>query len=145
MSLRSWITTCGWLAIVFGGLGFAASVGHGLLPPLPLELVAPLHLLLAALGLGAATIASRYGVEIDRERFSYAEDPHATRDERLLAHREAEREHRRSMTAMVAAPLALGYWIAYEFPPGEPWARALPVSALVGVGFGLLLLRLRRR
>jgi len=145
MALRRIVTACGWVAPLFALLGFLASIGHGVLPPLAAALVGPLALLLTAGGAAAAWIGNRRGLEIDRERFAFVEDPLATRDERKLAHQEAERQHRLSMTALVAAPLALGYWLAYELPRELRWAPALPAAVLVGFGLALVGLRLRGR
>ena len=83
-------------------------------------------------------------VEIDRERFLYASDPHATADEVKEAHREAERRHKMTWTALAAAPILAAYWLAYELPTGIPAARALPVAPLVGFAAGLVLSRRRR-
>ncbi len=122
-------------------LGFAASVSDGLVPPLPGAAVVWLHVVLFVLGVGAAWVGAVRGREVDAERFAYAADPHATREEVAEAHREAERSHRVSHTALVLAPLLLGYWLAYELPSELPWARALPVSPGLGFGVGFLLAR----
>jgi hypothetical protein len=145
MALRRIVSFCGWIAPLFALLGFAASIGHGILPTLPSALVLPLALLLAAGGAATAWIGHRRGVEIDQERFAFVEDPHATRDERKLAHQEAERQHRLSMTALAAAPLALGYWLAYQLPRALRWAPALPAAALIGFAAVLVTLHLRGR
>jgi hypothetical protein len=144
MNLARIVTISGWAAAAFGALGFAASLGRGPLPELPAGAVVPLHAVLLALGCAAAVAAARRGEEIDRERFDYAADPHATRDEIKEAHREAERRHKVTFTALVAAPLLLGYWLAYELPAGLALGRALPAAPLVGFGLGVLLARLRR-
>jgi hypothetical protein len=144
MKLEKIVTVSGWAAAAFGALGFAASLGHGPLPDLPAAAVVPLHLGLLALGAGAALAAERRGEEIDRERFQFAGDPQATRDEIREAHHEAERRHKVAYTALAAAPLLLGYWLAYEMPAGVPLGRALPVAPLVGFGLGLLIARRRR-
>ncbi len=136
---------CGWAAVVFALLGLSASLGHGWLSPLPGSLVVPLHLILVAAGIAAAWLGSRRATAIDRERFTFVADPQVTRHEIKLAHQEAEHKHRWSMTAVLAAPLALGYWLAYEFPDDAALARALPAAALVGVALGILALRLRAR
>jgi hypothetical protein len=138
------VAVAGPIAILCVVLGFLASLGRGPLPPLGAGWVAPLHLTLLALGAAAAWAALRRGAEIDRRRFEYTSDPHATKDERALAHREAERDIRLAHVALAGAPLALGYWLAYEFVPGiTPWARALAGSALVGYGVALFLLSRR--
>ena len=144
MSPARLVSLAGPLAILFLVLGFLASLGHGPLPPLPAALVLPLHAALAGLGALAGIVAGRRQVEIDARRFEYAQDPHATKGERELAHKEAERAIRSAHTALIGAPLALGYWLAYEFAAGAPpWARALSASALVGYALALLLGRRR--
>jgi hypothetical protein len=144
MSLARVVTACGWAAGVFAVLGFAASLGRGPLPELPGALTAPLAAILLLAGGGAALLAGRRGIEIDRERFLYASDPHATSDEVKEAHREAERRHKMTWTALAAAPILAGYWLAYELPAGNPAARALPVAPLAGFALGLILARRRR-
>jgi len=144
MSLARVVTAAGWAAGVFAVLGFAASLGRGPLPELPGALTAPLAAILLLAGGGAALLAGRRGVEIDRERFLYASDPHATGDEVKEAHREAERRHKMTWTALAAAPILAAYWLAYELPAGIPAARALPVAPLVGFAAGLVFSRRRR-
>lgn len=144
MSLARVVTASGWAAGVFAVLGFAASLGRGPLPELPGALTAPLAVLLFVAGGGAALVAGRRGAEIDRERFQYAADPLATRDEVQEAHREAELRHKLAWTALAAAPILAGYWLAYELPAGIPAARALPVAPLAGFALGLVLARRRR-
>ena len=140
MSLSRLVGIAGPVAILFVVVGFFASIGHGPLEPLPATLAAPLHGVLAALGAAAGVAARRRQVEIDTQRFGYLQDPHATKGERELAHKSAERELRLAHVALLGVPLALGYWLAYELPPGAPpFARALPASALVGYGLSLLL------
>jgi hypothetical protein len=135
------VALAGPLALLFAALGFAASVGARLLPPLSGELAGPLHGLLFALGLAAAWAATRRTEEIERRRAEYAGDPHATRLERESAHRDAERDRNAAHRALAAAPLALGFWLAYELEPGvAQWARALPATALAGYGLGAFLL-----
>lgn len=144
MPLSRVVAAAGPAALLFALLGFFASVGHGPLPPLPPALTLPLHLAIAALGIVAGRVAGRRQVEIDAQRFEYAQDPHATKGERELAHKEAERQIRHAHVALIAVPLGLGYWLAYEFAAGAShWARALPASAFVGYGVALLLGRRR--
>lgn len=144
MNAARLVTAAGWGAILCGILGFAASLGHGPLPPVPAGWTWPLHLVILLLGGGAAWVAARRQVELDRERFAFADDPHATKGERELAHKEAERAIRLAHTALLALPLALGYWLAYEFAPDATrWARALPATALIGFAVGSLAARRR--
>lgn len=138
------VGVCGWAAAVFGVLGFAASLGRGLLPDLPAAATVPLHLVMLALGVAAALLATWRATAIDRERFLYASDPQATREEVKLAHREAERKHKVTTLTLVLAPVLLAYWLAYELPAEVRLARALPASPLVGFGLGLLLGRRQR-
>ncbi len=144
MSCARLVTLSGWGAVLCGVLGFAASLGHGPLPTVPASWSWPLHLVILLLGGGAAWIAARRQVELDRERFAFADDPQATKGERELAHKEAERAIRLAHTALLALPLALAYWLAYEFAPdATPWARALPATALIGFAAGSLVSRRR--
>jgi hypothetical protein len=145
VSLSRLVSVAGPLAILFLILGFFASLGHGPLPPLPAGLVVPLHVALGILGALAGVAAGRRQIEIDAQRFEYAQDPHATKGERESAHKEAELQIRSTHMALIGAPLALGYWLANEFAPGAPpWARALSASAILGYGAAVLLGRRRR-
>jgi len=133
------VTVAGTAAILFVVLGFVASLGHGPLPPLPVASVSPLHVVLAVAGFAAGRLAARRQAEIEARRAEYLQDPHATKGERETAHKDAERDLRFAHMALVGAPLALGYWLAYELAPGAPpWGRALPAAALIGYGLSLL-------
>jgi len=141
MSCARAVALAGPVALLFAALGFAASVGARLLPPISGELAGALHALLFLLGLAAAWAASRRTEEIERRRAEYAGEPHATRLERETAHRDAERNRNAAHRALAAAPLALGFWLAYQLEPGVAlWARALPATALAGYGLGAFLL-----
>lgn len=146
MSLARAVALAGPLALLFAAFGLAASVGARLLPPISGGLAGAFHALLFAIGLGAAWTATRRTEEIERRRAEYAGDPHATRLERETAHRDAERDRNAAHRALAAAPLALGFWLAYELEPGVAlWARALPATALAGYGLGAFLLPRWRR
>lgn len=141
MTFARLVALAGPFAILFAALGFAASVGGHLVPPLPAEAALLLHLALGALGLGAAWAAIRRTEEIERRRAEYVTDPLATKQERETAHREAERERNAAHRALAGAALALGFWLAYALEHGaSPWARALPATALAGYGTGMALL-----
>ncbi len=120
------------VAVVAVVLGFAASLGHFLLPQLASGggVLAVAHGVLAAFGLAAARAAVARGREIDRARWEYADDPLATADERELAHKDAERERRLAATAFLAAPVFTGYWLLYQVAGGGVAAALLPASAL---------------
>lgn len=139
MNPSRWVAVAGTAAVLCVVLGFAASLGHGPLPPLPAPWVAPLHLVLALAGFASGRVAARRQAEIEARRAEYLGDPHATKGERETAFKDAERDLRFAHMALIGAPLALGYWLAYELAPGAPpWGRALPASALVGYGLSLL-------
>jgi hypothetical protein len=145
VDLRRLVRIAGFAGGIFAALGFLASLGRGPLPPLGAEWAGPFHALVAVVGLAAALAAARRSDEIERERFAYATDPHTTRSEKELAHKEAERAIRLAHTALAAAPIALGYWLAYELPQGVTgWGRAQAGSAMIGYGLGMLFDRLRR-
>lgn len=112
-------------------LGFLASIDFRLLPLLPWWLLPAAHPLLAALGVAAGRAAVRRGREVDAERWAVVDEPLATAKEREYAHKEAERERRVSATVFLGAPVFLGYWGLYQFPPG-PGAWALPIAGLAG-------------
>lgn len=146
MSFARAVALAGLLALLFAALGFAASVGARLWPPISGDLAGVLHAVLFLLGLAAAWAATRRTEEIERRRAEYTADPHATRLERESAHRDAERDRNAAHRALAAAPLALGFWLAYELEPGVAvWARALPATALAGYGLGAFLLPRWRR
>jgi hypothetical protein len=85
--------------------------------------------------------------EIDRNRWQVVEDPMLTSDERDYAHQYAERERRWAATAFLAAPLMLGYWMAYQLEGGgrRLEAQLLPLTAVVGSVIGFVTARLRAR
>jgi len=127
-----------WTAVATAVLGFAASVGLRLLPLGPAWLAWVAHPLLAALGVFCGAAAVVRGQQIDRWRWQIADDALATNAEIQEAHREAERQRRGAGTAMLAAPVFVGYWGMYQLAGGAV-AWLLAVSALAGyaVGFAL--------
>jgi hypothetical protein len=127
------------LAVACGLLGFLASLELYLLPPFPAPLVWLAHPLLAAFGAAAGAAAVARGREIDRARWEVADEPLATSGERELAHKEAERQRRLAGTALLAAPVFVGYWLLYQVPAAGLAAWLLPATALVGwaVGYGV--------
>lgn len=135
-----------WIAVVCAGLGFMTSAGCRMLPDIPGSWTAALHGMLVVAGAIAGWLAVGRGREIDRERWRIAEDPTLTSGERDYAHKYAERERRSAATSLLAAPLMLGYWLAYQVAgEGEELAaQLLPVSAVVGSICGWIAARSRR-
>ena len=134
-----------WVAVVGAAGGFLTSAGCQLAPEIPASSLGFLHPLLLILGgvVGYLSVFRNY--EIDRKRWQIAEDPSLTSGERDYAHRYAERQRRLASTSYLAAPLMLGYWLAYQVE-GEGQAliaQLLPVTALVGSVLGLLVARFR--
>lgn len=136
-----------WVAVVSAGAGFLTSAGCGVLPAMAESQLVWLHPFLLVLGGVAGYLSVFRSHEIDRERWAIAEDPSLTSGERDYAHRNAERERRMASTSFLAAPLMLGYWMAYQIE-GEGRllaAQLLPVTGLVGAVIGLLVARWRAR
>lgn len=123
-----------WVAVVSATLGFLTSAGCRMLPAVSSSWIGWLHGLLLVLGAVAGYLAVGRGREIDRQRWRVAEDPSLTSGERDYAHKFAERERRGAVTSFLAAPLMLGYWLAYQVV-GEGQdlaAQLLPATALLG-------------
>lgn len=134
-----------WVAVVSATMGFLTSAGCRMLPEVSDSWVGPLHGILLVLGAVAGYLAVGRGREIDRVRWQVAEDPALTSGERDYAHKYAERERRTAVTSFLAAPLMLGYWLAYQVV-GEGQdlgAQLLPVTALLGSVIGWMGARLR--
>jgi len=134
-----------WVAVVSATVGFLASAGCRLAPEIPDSSLGFLHPLLLAIGGVAGYLSVFRGDEIDRERWRVAEDPSLTSGERDYAHRYAERQRRVASTSFLAAPLMLGYWLAYQVE-GEGQAlvaQLLPVTAVMGSILGLVVGRFR--
>jgi hypothetical protein len=136
-----------WVAVVSAGAGFLTSAGCTGLPPLATFHLRWLHPFLLVLGAVCGWLSVARGEAIDRERWQIAEDPSLTSGERDYAHRHAERQRRVASTSFLAAPLMLGYWLAYQVE-GEGKllaAQLLPVTAITGAVLALLIGRLRAR
>ena len=136
---------CFWVAVISAALGFMTSAGCGVAPEIPGSNLLWLHPLLLVLGAVVGYLSVLRGGEIDRERWRIAEEPSLTSGERDYAHRYAERQRRLASTSFLAAPLMLGYWMAYQVE-GEGQllaAQLLPVTGLVGSVVGLLVARLK--
>ena len=134
-----------WVAVVSATLGFLTSAGCRLAPEIPDASLGFLHVFLLAFGGVVGYLSVFRGEEIDRERWRIAEDPSLTSGERDYAHRYAERQRRLASTSFLAAPLMLGYWLAYQVE-GEGQAlvaQLLPVTGVIGGVLGLLVGRLR--
>ena len=134
-----------WVAVVGATGGFLTSAGCRVAPDIPPSSLGFLHLLLLILGGIAGYLSVLRGQEIDRERWRIAEDPSLTSGERDYVHRYAERQRRSASTSFLAAPLMLGYWLAYQVAGGGQAlaAQLLPVTAVVGSVLGLLGARIR--
>jgi len=134
-----------WVAVVSSTLGFLTSAGCELLPNVPSSSLGFLHPFLFVLGGVAGYLSVFRSHEIDRERWRIAEDPSLTSGERDYAHRYAERQRRLASGSFIAAPLMLGYWMAYQVEGGGEAlaAQILPVTGLVGSIVGVLVARLK--
>jgi hypothetical protein len=126
------------LTVAGAALGFLASVGVFVLPPLAPSAVVWLAPTCLLLGLAGGLAARRRGVDIDRRRWEIVADSRLTSGEREYAHKEAERERRLSATALLAGPLAVGYWAAYQAAGdgSTVWTQLLPLWPLAGFGAG---------
>lgn len=140
-------TAAGAAAVTGLVLGFLASIGLRLLPPLspPGFWAVAVLLLVAGAGGGGATVLRARA--IDRRRWEVVEDPLITSGEREYAHKEAERERRWAGTVFLTTPIALAYWAAYQVAAG-PVFGARPLLAFVplaGYLVGLAAIHLSRR
>lgn len=129
-----------WVAVLSAALGFMTSAGCRLAPELPDSTLGFFHLLLLATGGVLGYLSIFRGDQIDRERWRIAEDSSLTSGEREYAHSYAERQRRLASTSFLAAPLMMGYWLAYQVEGEGEFlaAQLLPVTALVGGVVGLL-------
>ncbi len=121
-------------------LGFFASIGMHLFPPLAPSTFWPVAVLLALCGAGGGVATVERGNQIDRVRWEVAQDPLITSGEREYAHKEAERERRWAGTVFFATPVALAYWAAFQLPPGTGLAGSALLAGfpLAGYLVGLL-------
>ena len=134
-----------WFAVICAALGFLTSAGCSFGPEIPPGALGFLHALLFLVGAVAGYLSVFRNQAIDRERWRIAEDPSLTSGERDYAHKYAERQRRWATTSYLAAPLMLGYWLAYQVE-GEGqrlMAQLLPVTGLAGSVVGLLVARFR--
>jgi len=144
--MRRFERVAAWVAGVSAALGFLTSAGCAVLPSAPIGLVGFLHPLLLLVGFCCGLFTVQRGREIDEERWKVVEDPQLTSGEREWAHKNAERRRRFAATAFIAAPIMLGYWMAYQVE-GEGrdlGAQLLPATGFVGSVIGLLLSRFVR-
>lgn len=114
-------------------LGFLASIGLRLFPPLAPAGFGAVAVVLAALGAGGGVATVLRAREIDRRRWEVVEDPLITSGEREYAHKEAERERRWAGTVFLTAPIALAYWSAYQVSAGSGFGTG-PLLAFVPLG-----------
>jgi hypothetical protein len=77
--------------------------------------------------------------QIDQRRWEILADSALTKGERDYAHREAERQRRVAATAFGAAPVGLGYWMAYQMEAAGFTVFLLPASPLLGFALGFVL------
>jgi len=130
-----------WVTVAAFLLGLLASIGIFLLPAGDPATAVPLHPILGLLGAAGGVATAVRGRQIDQQRWEILEDPLLTDGERETAHREAERERRVAGTLFLLAPVALGYWAAYQLAGEEGGTLTtylLGVSPMLGFVLGLL-------
>lgn len=128
-------------------LGFLASIGLRLFPPLDRTGFWIVAVLLVAAGAGGGVATVVRAREIDRRRWELVEDPLMTSGEREYAHKEAERQRRWAGTVFFTTPVALAYWAAYQLA-SEAVLGAPPLLAgfpLAGYLAGLAAAHLAQR
>jgi len=130
-----------WVAVGGATIGFLTSTGCQMLPNAPRQVLPLLHPVLFALGAVFGVASQRRSEEIDRERWKIVEEPLLTGGERDWAHKNAERKRRGAGTAFLAAPLALGYWLAHQIEGRGLAADLLAATAVLGAVAGLILAR----
>ncbi len=136
-----------WFAIVCAVLGVVSASGCSPFPAIPPSSLSVLHPLLLVLGFIGGILSVRRGDEIDRERWSVAEDSTVTSGEREYAHKHAERARRWAGISFAGGPLMFGYWMAYQVGAegNRLSANLLPVTGVAGFALGLLVGKLRGR
>ncbi len=136
-----------WVAVVCAALGFLTSGGCLHLPSAPRAALGLLHPLLFLMGAGAGWAVVVRGRDIDRRRWQIVREDRLTSGERDWAHKEAERQRRWAGTSFLAAPVMLGYWLAYQVEGGGRLlaAQLLSVTALAGAVTGLVAAHLHGR
>ena len=136
-----------WSAVVCAALGLVSSSGCSPIAELPPSTIWGLYPLLLAFGLVAGVLAVRRAKEIDRERWSIAEDSSLTSGEREYAHKNAERERRWAGLSFAGGPLMFGYWMAYQVGVEDDRiiAHLLAVTGIAGFAVGLLVGKLESR
>ena len=99
-----------------------------------------LHPLLLAVGVVCGLATVRRARAIDAQRWTLVEDDALTRGERLLAHREAERETKVAGSVFLLASISTGACAAYmlRVPEEIGVADFLILSPLLGFLAGLL-------
>ena len=129
-----------WVGVVCAGLGLVTSSGCSPFPTFSEQTLWFLHPTLFLLGCICGYLSVLRVKEIDRDRWTIAEDPSLTSGEREYAHKYAERERRWAAAAFGAAPLMVGYWWAYQVSLGNDrlTAHLLPVTGIVGFAVGLV-------
>jgi hypothetical protein len=130
-----------WVTVAAFLVGLLASIGVYLLPPGDPAIALALHPVLGLLGAAGGAATAVRGRQIDKRRGEILEDPLLTDGERQTAHREAERERRVAGTIFLLAPVALGYWSAYQLAGeegGTLMTYLLGVSPMLGFVLGLL-------
>lgn len=130
-----------WAAVGCATLGFLTSTGCQMLPDAPRQALPILYPVLFAIGAVCGVASQRRSEEIDRERWRIVEDSLLTSGERDWAHKDAERKRRSAATAFLAAPLALGYWLAHQIEGRGLAADLLTATAVLGSVGGLILAR----
>lgn len=123
-------------------LGFLASIDVLLLPRGRPSWAWGIHPLLFLAGWGAGLATSLRGRQIDRRRWEILSEPRLTEGEREAAHHDAEQQRKWAGIWLIAAPILVGYWLAYQLADpavAGPLTYTLPGTPLLGAGLGLVL------
>ena len=142
--LQTVVTIVGVLCAL---LGLATSSGCAVFPKGPPEAAWILHPLLLLLGVAAGVVTHLRTRDIDRKRWRIVQDTTLTKGEVEYAHREAESARRISSTVFLGAPLALGFWMAYQFRSEDRRTAAdlLVMTPLLGYLLGYFIGQLKIR